>query len=298
LLATLLQGDDDDDDDESDWLPLWAERPQKVRRVNVDATTSTAGNGTAPAPAANTATASVTSTSNVSSSSNSSSEPTSNARSPIIWHPATDKSTGDTYYYDPLTKKTVWDLPPGDQLYVKEQALARPTHANSQFRPGAAIQQQQQQYTSASNTSSSSSSSFSSSSSSSSPLLTEVQARKLGKNMANNFRGLSSVDQQSLMKMHTVDQGQSIADTMKIRHEMESKLEKDPSLLDSDSTANFGKVWNRKSGEFGDAIRVGMRSKSKHQIHSLVSDAIELRRKIKLAGGEKRKRHSGNKYGW
>ena len=106
------------------------------------------------------------------------------------------------------------------------------------------------------------------------------------------------MDQQSLMKMHTVDQGSNIAETMKIRQEMEERLKKDPNLLDSDTTGNFGKVWNRKEGTFGNSTRVGMRSKGKHQIHSLVNDAIELRRKINLAGGEKRKRHSGNKYGW
>ena len=111
--------------------------------------------------------------------------------------------------------------------------------------------------------------------------------------------GGARVDTQSLMKMHTVDQGDNIAETMRIRREMESKLVKDPSLLDpEDGTKSFGKVWNRKNGEFGDAIRVGMRSKSKHQIHSLVNDALELRRKTELAGGVKQKRHSGNKYGW
>ena len=101
--------------------------------------------------------------------------------------------------------------------------------------------------------------------------------------------------------MHTVDQGSNIAETMRIRHEMEARLEKDPSLLDTEagagSKSGFGQTWNRQTGEFG-STKVGMRSKSKHQIHSLVNDAIELRRKIKLAGGEKRKRHSGNKYGW
>ena len=112
--------------------------------------------------------------------------------------------------------------------------------------------------------------------------------------------GGARVDTQSLMKMQTVDQGDNIAETMRIRREMESKLVKDPSLLDpeDDGTKSFGKVWNRTTGEFGDSMRVGMRSKSKHQIHSLVNDAVELRRKLALAGGEKKKRHSGNKYGW
>ena len=214
---------------------------------------------------------------------------------PVVWHPAVDKASGDTYYFDPLTKKTVWDLPAGDQLYTRPdvvaQPAARPQHANSRFRPGASSSSSIDNRQNHSNTDHSTNTT-------NTTILTEAEARKLAKSM-QNYGNHSSINTTSLMKMHTVDQRDNIAETMRIRQEMESKLVKDPSLLDSEAgTQAFGKVWNRKNGEFGEALRVNQRSKSKHQIHSLVSDALELRRKAELAGGVKRKRHSGNKYGW
>ena len=304
LLASLLQDEEDEEDNNQtsnardDWLPSWASRPTKIQRpvatqpnqpiVHIQATQQ------------NLLTQPIQSIQPTQSATTAMPTPSSQSTS-VVWHPAVDKSSGDTYYYDPITKKTVWDLPAGDQLYSKpiaQPVQARPQHANSRFRPGNTSVNASS--SSSSSTASTSSSSSSSSSNNNTSFLSEIDARKLAKSMAH-YNNNSKINTASLMKMHTVDQRDNIAETMRIRSEMESKLIKDPSLLDSDTTnngASFGKVWNRKNGEFGDALRVGQKSKSKHQIHSLVSDAVELKRKLALAGGVKRKKHSGNKYGW
>ena len=70
--------------------------------------------------------------------------------SPVIWKAVVDKSSGDTYYYDPKTKETSWEVPEnslvdlGDGVIRTadgkpavsspiESPVARPQHANSMF---------------------------------------------------------------------------------------------------------------------------------------------------------------------
>lgn len=222
-------------------------------------------------------------------------------QSQTIWRSAVDKASGGTYYYDPKTRETRWELPEGAVVDGVSQEISKlsskPVHANSMFslrgglHTSAATQAMTGSYSQARESHAGDlprSSQF-----------TERHARKLGKDFAGG-------DMSRLTKsdgLVVVDQRSNIETTAQVHQEAEKQRKiaeaLNPEKKDG-SNKSFGMVWNRSTGEFSKALRIGQRSKAKHQIHSLAAQALELRRRDQLAGQlpSKRKRHARHKYGF
>jgi hypothetical protein len=243
-----------------------------------------------------------------------------------------DKASGDTYYYDPNTKKTTWDLPEnalidhgngviapahGGEATANTSAAAvaaRPRHANSMFSlkngQAAAAAAAPSAYAGAANAANAANAAASLSLSHHAAAdasamagdgrnLSVRNARQMGKHFAGgNLSGLAGNG-----SMRVVDQRSNIVNTTQVHHQAEKQRKIAEALVsggNDDGKQSYGMVWNRQTGEFSKALRIGQRSKSKHQIHSLAAQALDLRRREQMAGQlpAKKKRHARHKYGF
>ena len=130
-------------------------------------------------------------------------------------------------------------------------------------------------------------------------VLNSRDARQMGKRFAEgNLSGMG----QNNSSMKVVDQHSNIMSTAEVHKKAEQQRKIAEALVAGidGKKQSYGSVWNRQTGEFSKALRIGQRSKAKHQIHSLAAQALELRRREQLAGQlpAKRKRHARHKYGF